>query len=87
MPETGEDTVRAIADEIERYIAEHPEAADTAEGIERWWLPPRLSERAALVAESLDGLVALGVIASLTLPDGRVLYMSPRSSARRPRDA
>jgi len=80
MPEADEDAVRAIAAEIERYVEAHPGAADTAEGIQRWWLShPLADESAAMVIEALDLLIARGVMASTTLPDGRALYAAPRA--------
>jgi hypothetical protein len=78
MPDTR-DAVRAIAAEIEQYIALHPGAADTADGIQRWWLSRQLAdESAAMLAEALVCLTDRGVIARTTLPDGRTLYAAPR---------
>ncbi len=83
MPETDDDAVRAIAAEIERYVAAHPGAADTAEGIQRWWLSGRLAdEPAAVLTEALDALIARGVIARRTLPDGRTLYAASQGRRR-----
>jgi len=84
MPATDEDAAWAIAIEIEGYLAEHPDAADTAAGIQRWWLPRRFADwPVASVTAALDRLVAQGVIVSVPLPDGRVLYT--RRRAHRPR--
>jgi hypothetical protein len=35
-----EDTVLAVVSEIEAYLREHPDSADTAEHIVLWWLKP-----------------------------------------------
>jgi hypothetical protein len=79
MPEPDTDVVRAMVAEIARYLEAHPGAADTAEGIQRWWLSQQLAdEPAATLSDALDALVARGVIASTTLPDGRTLYAAPR---------
>ncbi|GGA20898.1 hypothetical protein [Dyella nitratireducens] len=32
---------RAVADAIAAFLADHPECADTVEGIEQWWLRPQ----------------------------------------------
>jgi hypothetical protein len=37
-PESGLDSVRAIAKQILSYMVEHPEADDSLEGILQWWL-------------------------------------------------
>jgi len=80
---TDEHAVRAIAAEIERYVEAHPGAADTAEGIQRWWLSRQLAdESAAMVADALADLIARGVMVSNTLPDGRTLYAAPRGRVR-----
>ncbi|MFH0344346.1 MAG: hypothetical protein ACHBNF_20005 [Chromatiales bacterium] len=72
--------VRAIARDIEAYLAIHPHAADSAEGIHRWWLGSGSQE------ESLDGvraalewLTACGRITRRVLPDGGVVYSGPGS--------
>jgi len=41
-------TVSAIAAEIQGYLVDHPQAADTAVGVQRWWLSD------ALLGVSLD---------------------------------
>jgi hypothetical protein len=70
-----EDSAQVIADVIQRYLDLNPEAADSAEGIRRWWLPAALAEESPrTVEEALDRLVAAGVIDRRPLPDGRVLY-------------
>jgi hypothetical protein len=70
-----EDPAQVIAHTIQRYVEANPDAADSAEGIRRWWLPAVLAEESpATVEEALDRLVAAGVISRRPLPDGRVLY-------------
>jgi hypothetical protein len=70
-----DEPVHAIAHTIQRYLEVNPDAADSAEGIRRWWLPPALAEESpGTVEEALDRLVAAGVITRRPLPDGRVLY-------------
>ena len=70
-----EEPVQMIAQTIRRYLEVNPDAADSAEGIRRWWLPPALAEESpGTVEEALDRLVAAGVITRRPMPDGRVLY-------------
>jgi Fe2+ or Zn2+ uptake regulation protein len=74
MPEDN-DQVRAIAKEVETYLAQHPEAVDSAEGIVRWWLSRlRLEEAVANVARALDLLVEEGIVVRRQMPDGRYVY-------------
>lgn len=55
--------VIALASEIERYLKEHPGAADTKEHIARWWiLRQRIEAALALTQEALDYLEANGVV-------------------------
>lgn len=62
MPRPEHDIER-ISDEIQRYLQKHPNAADTAEGITKWWLTrQRYEEAAILVRKALESLVERGVI-------------------------
>lgn len=71
--------VLRIARVIRSYFATHPEAADSVEGIQRWWLLPLLGEEPqALVERALERLVLEGVTQRLVLEDGRVIYVSSR---------
>jgi len=62
-PETPPAEVRTVAEAIWRYLTEHPHAADTAQGIQRWWLLPGFGElplttvEAALARLENDGVV------------------------------
>lgn len=72
---TNEDKLDAVAREIARYLADHPAAADSAEGIRRWWLlRQRFDEAAEQVQRALDQLEAAGQVKRQTLPDGTVIY-------------
>jgi hypothetical protein len=62
---------------ILHYLHEHPEAADSLEGIASWWLPPTAySVTTDAVEEALAMLVATHRIARIDLADGRTLYQS-----------
>jgi hypothetical protein len=81
MPDEDE-RARTIAQEVETYLARHPEAADSIDGIIRWWLPRlRLEEAIAELERALDLLVARGVMTKRQLPDGRWLYGRPDRGA------
>jgi hypothetical protein len=81
VPRHVDDAAHDIVVVIRRYIHAHPDAADTIDGIHRWWLLPTLQDESRqLVADALDSLVQEGVMRQVTLEDGRVIY----SSARRP---
>jgi hypothetical protein len=71
-------TVRHSPDEVAQWItdhlARHPDAADTADGIQRWWLAPRHGEVAlAVVAQALEALERSGTVSSRSIA-GRVVY-------------
>jgi hypothetical protein len=58
-----DELVRAIAAEIERYLLQHPDAADSAAGIRAWWLSRVLAaEREAAVLAALELLEISGVV-------------------------
>lgn len=75
MGDTEESRIAQLRDEILKYLAAHPRAADTVEGIANWWLPrQRYEEEIHKVQQVLDGLVERGLVAKTTLADGTILY-------------
>lgn len=65
--------MRAIESGIRRYCAAHPKAADTVEGVRRWWLAD-LACSLEEVEQALATLVDKGELVERNLADGRVLY-------------
>jgi hypothetical protein len=59
-------------------VLAHPRAADTLNGVTRWWLPPHLAQTALRddVEEALAQLCDLGLIERRELPDGSILFVS-----------
>ena len=63
-------TSTEVARWIAGHLAAHPRAADTAEGIRRWWLAPRHGEVALdLVVQALKELEREGVVSSRNMVD------------------
>jgi len=70
-----DDAIDTLAREVAAYLATHPDAADTVDGISRWWLTRMRVEKAtADVQRALEVLVAQRVVVERRLPDGRVVY-------------
>jgi Fe2+ or Zn2+ uptake regulation protein len=67
-----------VAEHIVQYLREHVDAADTADGILTWWLENMPTPSLRTVRRALALLVADGLIERHTLPDGTVVYRSPR---------
>ena len=75
MSAEADHRVQAIARNVEAYLAIHPDAADSAEGIQRWWLASTLTEESLdRVRAALDELAAAGRVTRRVLPDGGVVY-------------
>lgn len=71
--ERGEWT--GIARAILEHLRQHPLAADSAEGVARWWLkPPHDRARLEDVEQALEALVAQGVLRRVQLGGGGALY-------------
>jgi hypothetical protein len=66
--------VEGIARELEQYVSLHPTAADTPDGIARWWLDRAEQPALSRVEAALEVLVARHVLARESLPDGRAVY-------------
>ena len=68
--------VHDTAEEISRYLAEHPDAADTLDGIQQWWLfRQRLDESLDLVSRAVEDLIRRGVVERRRLADGTILFV------------
>jgi Fe2+ or Zn2+ uptake regulation protein len=62
---------------ILQYLHDHPEAADSLDGIASWWLPQSgQSVTLESVQAALAQLVAEHRIARIDLADGRTLFQS-----------
>ena len=74
----SDDRTRVLANQLLRYLAQHPDAADTVEGILQWWLPRETARyRESEVQAALEWLVLEGALVRSNLPDGRGLYAAP----------
>lgn len=82
--ENGDDDIARIADQINRYLESHPNAADSADGILRWWLArQRLEDSIRNVERALELLLKEGAVQKRIMIDGQVLYVG---TPRAPRD-
>jgi hypothetical protein len=64
-----------IARELLAYLAEHPGAEDTLDGIVQWWLLERkLKYQVRLIIETLTGLVMDGYVVERRQPHSNPLY-------------
>lgn len=71
---------QAVKDAIEEHLSVYPQAADSAEGVARWWLPTRgLLATAAEVEHVLAGMVRRHSLRCVRLADGTVLYSKTRT--------
>ena len=67
--------VEAVALAIVEHLRTHPLAADSADGVARWWLgPAHAGVTLEQVEQALELLVARGTLRRLRLMDGTVLY-------------
>jgi hypothetical protein len=67
--------MQQIGYDILAYVAEHPDAQDTAEGIVEWWLMGRAAKpNIVLVEDALAELTDLGLMLARRSKDARALY-------------
>ncbi len=58
-----EDRVKKVAQEIERYLEEHPNASDSLEGIATWWVSrQRIRNELDVVQAALEQLFHSGIV-------------------------
>ena len=79
----GAELDRVVA-AIEAYLERHPEAADSADGIARWWLArDGMEDCVEDVRAALARLLDRGVVTARTLPSGERIYSAARPPAGR----
>ena len=67
--------IERISEEIQLYLLQHPNAADTLEGITKWWLTrQRYEEATHVVKKALEDLIAQGLIVQTTNSDDQRIY-------------
>jgi hypothetical protein len=80
MSDTGK-----LSEAIEAYLATHPLAADSAEGVARWWLRASGAQASpADVERALAALVRRGRLRCVTLADGNRLYSGSAEAGAAP---
>jgi hypothetical protein len=78
---THSERIVVIADIIERYATEHPQAADTAEGIRAWWVAPQFHGASAEdVQGALDYLVVRDRMRRIAIAGGPSAYGATRET-------
>lgn len=71
----GATRTNPLCEALKHYLARHPDAADSPEGIRQWWLPEELrATPLELIRQAMQDLVASGDMRCSTLPDGTELY-------------
>lgn len=73
------------AREILAYVAEHPEASDTLEGIVNWWLlQQKIEYQTRIVKQALGELVEKGLLVKEMTKDSRIRYRANEEKRREP---
>lgn len=67
-----------VMDEVARYLQRNLGAADTIDGIAKYWLPPERKVSVRLLQNALDGLLAQGLLLKNTVIGGAVIYSAAR---------
>ena len=80
------EAVQDMAEDILKYLRDHPLARDTLDGILDWWLlRERYRRGRALVQQALEYMVEQNLVARTTNPDGVTIYeAAPRLRAGKP---
>lgn len=72
--------IKSIAEDIEAYLADKHDAADTLEGILNWWvLRQRLRESEQNVAKAIQLLKKKGKLDSRIMADGTEVFCARRA--------
>lgn len=79
MSDFDESDIQKIAEQIAGYLNNHPNAADTIEGIAQWWLPgKRMEVSITIIQRALNQLVSSSVVEFSTNISGHKVYSSKK---------
>ena len=82
MSEFNDSKVQQTADQIECYLKNHPNAADTIEGITKWWLPGLGAEVSSLIVQqALNSLGSKLIVKCNANLSGNKVYSSNLAKA------
>ncbi|AZZ91899.1 hypothetical protein EUZ85_14645 [Hahella sp. KA22] len=76
MDTEQEEEVKIIARQIFEYLQSHPSAADSLQGVMRWWLAGEAVSSRERVLRALESLVREGVVGRRSISDGGVIFYS-----------
>jgi len=74
-----DNSVRATADAIARYLAAYPVAADTVDGVQQWWLRPSGVEATRDVTEAALRLLEIEQRVECLSRAGREIWRARRT--------
>ena len=68
-------TEKALEQQILKYLAAHPQACDTVEGVAKWWvMSQQVAETVLAVRGALGRLKQKGLVEEHRSADGQTLY-------------
>ena len=71
-----------VVSALRDYLLRHPKAADSLEGIRRWWLPASMQNiPLQQLKHALEAMIASGEVRQVRLPDGAELYACAGAAA------
>jgi hypothetical protein len=80
--EYGQDVLK-IADEIAAYLDTHQDAADTLEGVIKWWmLRQRIEEASDKVQSAIEYLCEKGIVKEVVMAGGESIYTANHDAHR-----
>lgn len=75
MFDDAEPAIERVVSAIQVYLAQHPAAADSEQGVAQWWLPAvGVDVPVVHVHRALELLCKRGALARTFLPDGGTVY-------------
>ena len=82
VDEYGRDVIK-IANEISIYLNTHQDAADTLEGVIKWWvLRQRIEESSDKVQSAIEYLCEKGIVKEVVMAGGKSIYTANHDAHR-----